>query len=63
VTARPWLHCNGDPCICSKPEPTWSAEEALTALLALVAVYEVKAPAHRYIPAYLIREFITGERA
>jgi hypothetical protein len=32
-------------------------------LLALVAVYEAKPPAHRAIPAYLVREYITGERA
>jgi hypothetical protein len=60
---RPWYACNGSPCTCPKPEPTWSAEEAIAALLALVAVYETKQPAHRYIPAYVVREFITGERA
>jgi hypothetical protein len=45
------------------PEPERTAEDILADLLALVAVYETKAPAHRLIPAYIVREFITGERA
>jgi hypothetical protein len=58
-----WLRCSGNPCTCPKPEPEWSAEDAVTALLSLVAVYETKPPAHRAIPTYLVREYITGERA
>ena len=58
-----WLRCSGDPCTCPKPEPERTAEDILGDLLALVAVYEAKAPAHRMIPAYIVREFITGERA
>jgi len=57
-----WLRCNGSPCTCPKPEPERTAEDILGDLLALVAVYEAKQVAHRWIRPSEIRFLIENGR-